>query len=393
LNESAEVNGSANVWGGMTYDPELDYVYLVASSADNNSYGGRRPGDNLFSDTLVCVEAKTGRRVWHFQAVHHDIWDYDFPTPPILGRLKTSRGTVDAVIQVSKQAFTYAFDRRTGAPVWPIEERPVAKGHVEGEWYSPTQPYPTKPPPFDLQGSTDENLIDFTPALKEQARQRLLQFDHGPLFTPPTEKGTLVLPGWQGGANWTGAAFDAETGVLYVPSVTNPTLRRPRPGRQPDADQLAIDGIPIFKPPYTRLTAIDMNKGEQVWMKPIGNGPLAHPLLKDLGLTGPLGDFIDRASVLATKSLLFVGASRVGLNGLPQRPAWAKWGDADADRRLLYAMDKQSGEIKRVILLDNFSAAAPMTYMYGGRQFVVVAVGARENSELVALSLPSAQAR
>jgi quinoprotein glucose dehydrogenase len=387
--ESAEVNGSANVWGGMTYDPDLDYVFFATSSADNNWFGGRRPGPNLFSDSLVCVEAKTGRRVWHFQAVHHDIWDYDFPTPPILGQVKMGGATVDAVIQVSKQAFTYAFERKTGRPLWPIEERPVPKGITDGEWYSPTQPFPTKPAPFDLQGTTEENLIDFTPELKAQALERLRRFDHGVLFTPVTAKGSLVLPGWQGGANWGGAAFDTETGMLYVPSVMNPSVRRPAgAGGQPDPALLAIDGLPIFKPPYTRITAIDMNTGDHRWMAAVGNGPRAHPLLKDVPAKTPLGDAVDRASALVTKTVLIVGVSRLGLNGLPQRPAWAKWGDPDADRKLLYVYDKKSGALVREIQFDGFSAGAPMTYLHAGRQYVVVAVGGRERSELVALALP-----
>jgi quinoprotein glucose dehydrogenase len=390
LDEKAEVNGSANVWAGMTYDPELDYVYMPASSADNNYFGGRRPGNNLFSDTLICVEARTGKRVWHFQAVHHDVWDYDFPAQPILADLTVGGRPIKAVILVSKQAFTYVFDRKTGQPVWPIEERPVPKGNVEGEWYAPTQPFPTRPAPFDLQGSTEETLIDFTPALKKQALEQLARYEHGPLFTPPTENGTLVIPGWAGGANWTGAGFDPERAVLYVPSIMNPTLRRPHPpkGGSSDSRSLAIDGLSIFKPPYARVTAIDMNTGEHLWMTPLGNGPRDHPLLKDLHLP-PLGDAVDRASVLVTKTLLFVNASHVGLNGLPQRPAWAKYGDADAERKLLYVFDKQSGHVLRAVDLDGFSAAAPMTYLHRGKQYVVVAVGAGKTSELVALSLPA----
>ena len=213
------------MWGSGVYDPELDYVYLPTSTPTNNYYGGHRPGDNLFAESLVCLEAKTGKRVWHFQAVHHGIWDYDFPTHPILGDITVDGRRIKAVIQVSKQAFTYVFDRKTGEPVWPIEERPVPASTVPGERTSPTQPFPTKPPPFDLQGATEENLIDFTPELRRRALEQLKTFEHGPLFTPPSlAKSTVLVPGIAGGANWGGAAFDPETGMLYVPSRMAPTV-------------------------------------------------------------------------------------------------------------------------------------------------------------------------
>ena len=191
LNNSGEYSGNTNVWAGMTYDPELDYVYLPVSTPTSDYYGGHRPGNNLFAESLVCLEAKTGKRVWHFQAVHHGLWDYDFPATPILGDITVDGRRIPAVMQVSKQAFTYVFDRRTGQPVWPIEERPVPQSTVPGEWTSPTQPFPTKPPPFDLQGSIEENLIDFTPELRKRALRQLRNFEHGPLFTPPlTERDT-----------------------------------------------------------------------------------------------------------------------------------------------------------------------------------------------------------
>ncbi len=401
LNESAESNGSANIWGGMAYDPEFDYVYLPGSSPDSNSYGGRRPGNNLFSDTLICLEVKTGKRVWHFQAIHHDIWDYDFPAVPILGDITVNGRRIRAVMQVSKQAYTYVLDRKTGEPVWPIEERAVPQSTVKGEQTSLTQPIPTKPLPFDRQGSTDDNVIDFTPALRQQALEQLRQFEHGGLYTPPSEKGTLVVPGVFGGANWGGAGFDPETGTLYVPSITMPTLMRVR-GVPPEstparaaapspnlANLMSIDGLPIIRPPYARVTAIDMNTGDHLWMAPLGKGPQQHPLLKDLAV-GPLGDAVHRASVLITKTLLFVNVSRLANNGLPQPPTWSKWADPKADRDLVYVFDKRSGSLLRTITLDGMSAAAPMTYLYEGRQYVVMGTGGGKTSELVALSVAAA---
>jgi quinoprotein glucose dehydrogenase len=389
LENSAEYTGSTNVWGGSVYDPELDYVYLATSTPTNNYYGGHRPGNNLFAESLVCVEAKTGKRVWHYQAVHHGLWDYDFPTHPILAEITVDGRRIKSVVQVSKQAFTYVLDRRTGQPVWPIEERPVTASPVPGERTSPTQPFPTKPPAFDLQGSTEANLIDFTPELKAQALDRLKAVDHGPLFTPiSATKRSIVLPGIAGGANWGGAGFDPETGVLYVPSRTAPSLLQlvpvdPKEGnmryvRGPVGGVETIDGLPIFKPPYTRVTAIDLNKGEHRWVAAIGNGPRNHPLLKDLNLP-PLGDEHENGiSVLVTKTLLFVSA----------RPVASKWRDPDAGRKLLYVFDKESGALLRAIELDGSAAAAPMTYLYRGKQYVLVAVGAGPASELVALSLP-----
>jgi quinoprotein glucose dehydrogenase len=412
--DSAEYSGNTNVWAGMAYDPELDYVYLPTSTPTNDYYGGHRLGDNLFAETLVCVEAKTGKRVWHFQAVHHGLWDYDFPATPILGEMNVDGRRIKAVIQVSKQAFAYVFDRKTGEPVWPIEERPVPQSTVPGERTSPTQPFPTRPPAFDLQGTTENNLIDFTPELKARARERLKNFEHGPMFTPPSLKGTLILPGIVGGANWPGGAFDPETGVLYVASRMNPSLLRVTPtdskvsnlryrgaaggpgqGAVPGQPNLAslmtVDDLPLFKPPYFRLTAIDMNKGEHLWMAPLGNGPRRHPLLKDLDLP-PLGGDYQRGSVLVTKTLVFVSMSALHSRGVPERASWSAWADPADDRNLMYVFDKSSGALLRAIEIEGLSAAAPMTYRYLGRQYIVVATGGGQTSEIVALGLPPTRA-
>jgi quinoprotein glucose dehydrogenase len=323
----------------------------------------------------------------------------------MLGDITVGRRRIPAVMQVSKQAFTYVFDRRTGEPVWPIEERPVPKGSVPGEWYAPTQPFPTKPPPFDLQGATEENLIDFTPALKQRALAQLQDFVHGPLFTPPSEKGTLALPGIFGASTWGGAAFDPDTGVMYVPSRTIPTVLQLTPG-DPKVTNLRyqfgggrfnrplfINGLPLFKPPYSRVTAIDMNRGEHVWVQPLGNGPRDHPLLKGLNLP-PLGDLSEGQGVLVSKELLFVTVWRRTLDGRgPVIPPWAPYGDPDTARKILYVFDKQTGNLLREIELDGYAAAGPMTYLYRGKQYLAMAVGGNEEAGMVALALPDARGR
>ncbi len=406
LGDSAEYMGNTNAWATMAYDPDLDYVYFATSTPSSDHYGARRPGNNLFAESLVCVEAKTGKRVWHFQAVHHGLWDYDFAAQPVLGDITVGGRRIPAVMQVSKQAFTYAFDRRTGEPVWPIEERPVPKGDAPDEWYAPTQPFPTRPPAFDLQGATEENLIDFTPELKSRAREQLEKYQYGPLFTPPSEKGTLALPGVLGASGWGGAAFDPETGVLYVPSRTTPSHMKLTPVDPKTSNAryllgggalylpgMYIDGLPIFKPPYSRVTAIDMNRGEHLWVRPLGNGPRNHPLLKDLNLP-PLGEASEGQSALVTKTLLFVTVwrrERGGRGGL--RPPWAPAGDPDAGRKILYVFDKQSGDLLREIELPGQAAASPLTYLYRGKQYVTMAVGGNEEAAVVALALPDAPGR
>jgi quinoprotein glucose dehydrogenase len=393
LDHSSEYSGSANVWSSGIYDPELDYVYLPTSTPTNNYYGGHRPGDNLFAESLVCLEARTGKRVWHFQAVHHGIWDYDFPSHPILADLTVGGRQVKAIVQISKQAFTYVFDRRTGAPVWPIEERRVPASTVPGERTSPTQPFPSRPAPFDLQGSIEENLIDFTPELRARALEQLRTFEHGPLFTPLSlAKSNLLVPGIAGGANWGGAGFDPDTGVLYVPSRTDPTvitlapvdpkqgdMRYQRAPLGTGAGLERIEGLSIFKPPYSRVTAIDLNTGEHRWMAAVGDGPRDHPLLKGLNVP-PLGERLQNINVLLTRTLVFVGV-------IPM--AGGQTAESSARRKLIYVFDKTTGSLLHAIELDAFSAAAPMTYMHGSKQYIVVATGSGPTSELIALNLPS----
>jgi glucose dehydrogenase len=392
--ESWKETGSAKAWNFISADGELGLIYVPLSSAANEWYGGERPGSNLYSDSLVCLDAATGARKWHFQMVHHDLWDYDNPTAPILADIIVNGRPIKAVVQVTKQAFTFVFDRVTGEPVWPIEERPVPKSTVPGEWTAPTQPFPTKPAPFDRQGLTDDDLIDFTPELKAEAREIVKRWTIGPMFTPPTvegadgKKGTMYLPGWVGGANWGGAALDPETGVLYVPSVTFPWLGALVPGKGRFAYQQTrqrLDrmpgpgprGLPITKPPYGRITAIDLNTGEHLWMVPNGDGPRDHPALKDLNLA-PLGH-MGRAAPLVTKTLLFVTeGSETGLSIPPG--GGGKW---------LGAYDKVTGRRVARIPLPAGATGAPMTYTHAGRQYLVVAVAGEDHApEVVALSLP-----
>lgn len=394
---SAEYSGNTNVWSMITADEQLGYVYLPFGTPTDDYYGGHRPGSNLFAESLVCLDAATGKRVWHFQGVHHGLWDYDFPAPPILLDITVGGRRISAVAQVSKQAFVYVFDRKTGEPVWPIEERPVPQSTAPGERSSPTQPFPTRPLPFDRQGLQDADVIDFTPALRAQALEILKPFDRGPLFTPPSERGAVQLPGNVGGADWGGGGIDPRTGMLYVVSITSPivdtlvtadtapgNLRFRRGGSVGNLPTL--DGLPLYKPPYSRVSAIDLNTGTIAWQVPIGDGPRHHPLLKELNL-GPLGNGA-RGSPLVTSTLLFVSQYSGGLG----RGAVVKIGEAEPtvltpEPPKFRAFDKGTGELVWEKELPG-TAAAPMTYLYGGRQYIVVAVGGGNNAELIAFALP-----
>ena len=308
LDESWQYSGSANVWTMMSADDELGLVYLPTGAPTNDTYGGHRPGENLFANSVVCVRADTGERVWHFQTVHHDLWDYDNNAAPMLIDIEVAGrpGITKAVVQLTKQSMAYVFDRVTGKPIWPIEERAVPGSNTPGEWMSPTQPIPTKPAPFDRQGFSIDDLIDFTPELRAEAMAIAESYILGPLFTPPSirgegptdTKGTLQLPGKVGGAEWGGGGFDPETGMLYIPSVTAAFGSDLRPGN-PDHMNVRYTtglraypegprGLPLTKPPYGRITAIDMRTGEHVWMVPNGDGPRNHPAIRHLGLP-PLG--------------------------------------------------------------------------------------------------------
>jgi quinoprotein glucose dehydrogenase len=405
-NESWAYTGHASVWSVFSADDELGLLYMPLSAPTNDMYGGHRLGANLFSQSLVAVDAKTGERVWHFQTVHHDLWDYDLPAAPVLMDIEVDGREIKAVAQVTKQAFLFVLDRVTGEPVWPIEEHPVPASNVPGERTAPTQPFPTKPPPFDLQGSGEENLIDFTPELRKEALEIVSRYTTGPLFTPPTIRndgpggnlGTIQMPGSQGGANWHGAAFDPETQRFYVPSMYSQFVADLEAGDPAFTDLRYVkgmrlwmggpQGLPLFKPPYGRITAFDMRAGEIVWQVANGDGPSDHPAIRHLNLP-PLGN-PGRAAPLLTRTLLFVGegsdAMTVRNRIQPGQPLETAPSYAEPHFR---AYDKATGAVVAELELPAGTTAAPMTYMHGGRQYIVVAVGGLdEPPEWVALSLP-----
>ena len=386
-NDSWKYTGNTNPWTLMSADETLGYVYVPLGTPTNDWYGGHRLGNNLFAESLLCLEAKTGKRVWHYQTVHHGVWDYDLPAAPVLCEIKVNGKRIKAVAQITKTGFCFVFDRVTGTPVWPIEERAVPQSTIAGERLSPTQPFPTKPAPYDLQGSTEDNLIDFTPELRREALAILNRFDHGPIFTPPTEKGTINLPGWGGGANWWGAAFDPETGMFYIPSSTGPIavrLSKPDPTRSNfqyartyEGTGLSVAGprgLPLFKPPYGRITAIDLNKGEHVWQVPHGDGPRqkVNEIIGNGKDVGPLG--AGGGGPLLTRALLFVGQGSGG-----------RGGGSGGAANFLRAFDKATGKVIAEIGLAATPHGTPMTYMTGGKQYIVVATF---DGRLVALTLP-----
>jgi quinoprotein glucose dehydrogenase len=394
-NEAWRYVGAGNVWAPMSADEELGYVYIPTTSPTNDMYGGHRLGDNLYSDSVVCLDVATGRRVWHFQTVHHDLFDYDNPAAPVLGDITVDGRRVKAVIQVTKQSFAYVLDRVTGKPIWPIEERPVPPSTVPGERASATQPFPTRPPAFDRQGVTIDDLIDFTPELRAEAIEIVKKYKYGPPFMPPSvvgdgpndTKGTIQLPGSVGGADWTGAAFDPETGMLYVPSMTNPFVANLVPGNPAQTNLryrastrellLGPRGLPLMKPPYGRITAIDLNRGVHAWMVPNGDGPRDHPAIKHLNLP-PLGH-ASRGALLVTRTLLFAPDGDQVTTRTP----------AGGGGRKFRVLDKSTGVTIWEMELPAGVTGAPMTYLHRGKQYIVVAIGGRDHpAELVALSLP-----
>lgn len=395
--DSWAYSGEANVWALISADEQLGYAYLPTGAPTNDMYGGHRPGDNLFGNTLVCVRCATGERVWHFQTVHHDLWDYDNNAAPILVDVTVNGRPIKAVVQLTKQAMAYVLDRETGKPVWPIEERRVPTSTTPGERTAATQPFPTKPVPFDRHGLTTNDLIDFTPQLRAEALEIAKRYVLGPIYTPPSikgpgatdTKGTLQMPGATGGAEWGGAGFDPETKILYVPSITGTFAADLLPG-DPKQTNLRYTrgsrdlvegprGLPITKPPYGRITAINMNTGDHVWMVPNGEGPRDHPALQGLNLP-PLGQ-PSRDMPLLTKTLLFVSqGDPLMVRTPPMRP---KFGNK------LRAYEKTSGKVVWEMELPAGSTGAIMTYVHAGKQYIVVPIGSRTHSaEFVALSLP-----
>src|SRR5215831_11885152 len=379
-----EFTGNAGVWAPMSGDPKLGLLYLPVEAATGDRYGGDRPGNNLYSNSLVAVDIKTGKRRWHYQITHHDIWDWDNPSAPVLADLPNGR---KIVMQLTKQSWVFTFDRETGKPIWPIDEKPVPQTDVPGEWTSPTQPFPSRPAPFDLQGFTEANLIDFTPELHTEAKGLLKKFRLSPnLYTPPSladaadgTTGTLSLPSATGGANWEGSALDPETGILYVPSRRAIAVLSLQKDDKSDIAYSAgstrvprVKGLEIVKPPYGSITAIDMNSGEHLWQVPNADTPESianNPALK--GVTLPRTGVPTRSGIVLTKTLLFVG-------------------EGEGGGSKLYALDKKTGEIVARIELPNTQSGVPMTYQVKGKQYIALFVSGRgKPTELVALALPT----
>jgi quinoprotein glucose dehydrogenase len=425
MNDSWSYTGNAGVWGQISVDEALGLVYLPVELPTGDYYGGHRPGNGLFGESLVAVDLQTGKRKWHYQLVHHGLWDMDIPCAPILADITVNGRVVKAVAQPTKQAFLYVFDRTNGQPIWPIEERSVEKGTVPGEWYSPTQPFPTKPPAYDNQGVLPNSLIDFTPELHQQALQLISKYKTGPIFTPPSVSkqdgtlGTLISPGSQGGTNWPGGSYDPETHTLYVfsqsaiallglipppPDVSDmnfvqgvagvvPRVRRamgatledgapaPPPAAPAGAQGpggLTVQGLPLLKPPYGRITAIDLDKGEFRWQIAHGETPdniRNHPALQGLNIprTGRPG----LIGVLTTKTLVIVGESGFFTTPSGQRGA------------MLRAYDKLTGREVGAVYISAPQSGSPMTYLLNGEQYLVLAIGGGNYSgELVAYKLP-----
>jgi len=426
LNGSAEYTGNTGVWTQISVDEQLGLVYLPVESPTGDFYGGHRPGNDLFGETLVCVDLKTGRRKWHFQLVHHPLWDMDISSAPILADISVDGKTIKAVAQPSKQGFLYVFDRVTGKPVWPIPEQQVTVGNVPGEWYSPTQPIPSKPPAYSRNGVSIDDLIDFTPELREKATTIAAKYRLGPVFTPPVVSetdgplGTLTLGTDSGGTNWPGGSYDPESHIAYIyacNSCVEPIglVQPPKevsdmryvygtagkevkaihgPGENAGADapapakkgraseyvQLNVDGLPLVKPPYGTITAINLDKGEIAWQIAHGETPDVvrnHPALRSLNIarTGQEGYLV---GTLVTKTLVIAGESQVTTTAEHPRGA------------MLRAYDKVTGKEVGAVYMPGPESGSPMTYMVNGKQYIVIAIsGGAYSGEFIAYTLPS----
>jgi quinoprotein glucose dehydrogenase len=396
-NESWKVTGAANVWAPISADEELGYVYLPFSTPANDYYGGHRHGDNVFGESLVCLDARTGRRIWHYQFVRHGLWDYDLPAAPNLIDVAVNGRRVKAVAQATKQGFVFVFDRVTGEPIWPIEDRPVPQSTVPGEKSAATQPFPTKPAPIEIQGVREEDLIDLTPELRQQAIGIIRDYDHGPLYTPPSERGAIAMPGVTGGASWSGGAWDPETGIYYVTTQRLPfVLSLFKPPAMASGDRYAgrftyLTGpqlLPLFKPPWDSLVAIDMRTGDHLWRVPVGRGN-THPAIQHLNITERLG-WPFRSFVIVTKSVLLTVQTGYQSNSrpLPVDPGRRIF-DLNNLEPVLSAFDKATGALIAEVALPANASGSPMTYMIGGKQYVAISVGGSNiPEELIVLTLP-----
>ncbi len=399
LNDSWRYTGNTGVWGQISADVELGIVYLPTEMPTNDYYGGHRHGDNLYSDSIVAVDIDTGDRLWHYQVIHHDVWDWDFPCAPVLVDVEMDGVVRKLIAQPSKQAWLYVLDRETGEPIWPIEEREMPASDVPGELLARTQPFPTWPAPYDNQGVEIDDLIDFTPELRAEAIERVSRFRIGPIFTPPVVAdpegpyGTLMLPSAGGGANWPGGSVDPETGIFYQYSFTQVTslglvndpersdmnFIRGNPAGVPTRERaLTIRGLPLIKPPWGRITAIDLKTGDTLWQIAHGETPdnvRNHPALA--GLDIPRTGRIGRVGTLITKTLLI--AAEPGTFTTPS-------GDVGA---MLRAYDKATGEEVGAVYMPTGVSGAPMTYLHEGQQYVVTAIsGPGFPGELIAYRLP-----
>jgi quinoprotein glucose dehydrogenase len=404
---SAEDAGNAGDWAQISADEELGLAYLGIELPTGDQMGIYHPGNSLFSESIVAVDILTGKRRWHYQMVHHGLWDYDVCAAAILCDIPHNGKIVKALAQPTKQSFLYVLNRETGEPIWPIHEKKVTQGDVPGEWYSPTQPFPSKPPAFDRQGVSEDDLIDFTPELRKKALEVASHYKLGGLYTAPIMAkkggpyGVINLPGYIGGINWPGASYDPETHVVYTYSQTNPLniggiIANPDHKRgefdyihaNPPADlpgvrpgDLTVDGLPLIKPPYGRITATNLEKGTQDWMVPHGETPDAirnHPALK--GIKIPRTGMIGKIAPLATKSLVICGDPMTYTDDTGRKGA------------RLRAYDKQTGEEKGAVFMPAEQSGSPMTYMLGGKQYIVLAIGGRGfTSEFIAFRLPGGE--